>query len=402
MKLLPALLLASTALHVYAADYYVVVPFIKKAAAPAVSMTLSRVELPTGVAGAQYAGQGLGNLLTVLGDTAFNGSGVAWQVASGALPTGLQLDPATGMLSGTPATAGIYSFSVRATYKKVPAEQSYQLSVGYGVALASATLPAATEGQSYTFDFGNLLSVTGDPDYQLANATFGLGSGALPAGLALSARGVLSGTPTAPSGPVAINLAVDYKGGSASKSYTLPAVTAVTRGVNFASHLNGATIANFDNPQYYGPNPYWPYAQHTIYPACTIDWVINSMLCLGNTVIAGDYKPGNARVSTWAQLSGKVQYAVIDLGQPRKFNTAYFYQADQDGRTTSVSLATADALVPHSDLSWTTIGSRSMATTDFKAQKLSFTPVTARYVRIGVAAPASGWIELRGLQLFYE
>jgi uncharacterized repeat protein (TIGR02543 family) len=38
-----------------------------------------------------------------------------YSVSSGSLPSGVSLDPATGQLSGTPATAGSYTFTVRAT-----------------------------------------------------------------------------------------------------------------------------------------------------------------------------------------------------------------------------------------------------------------------------------------------
>jgi uncharacterized repeat protein (TIGR02543 family) len=39
----------------------------------------------------------------------------AYSVSSGTLPSGVSLDPSTGQLSGTPATAGNYTFTVRAT-----------------------------------------------------------------------------------------------------------------------------------------------------------------------------------------------------------------------------------------------------------------------------------------------
>jgi uncharacterized repeat protein (TIGR02543 family) len=39
----------------------------------------------------------------------------AYSVSSGTLPSGVSLDPSTGQLSGTPATAGSYTFAVRAT-----------------------------------------------------------------------------------------------------------------------------------------------------------------------------------------------------------------------------------------------------------------------------------------------
>ncbi|MEU8331181.1 fibronectin type III domain-containing protein [Micromonospora sp. NPDC048839] len=49
--------------------------------------------------------------LTVTGGT----SPFAWSVSAGSLPAGLTLDPATGLLSGTPTVAGTYSFTVRVT-----------------------------------------------------------------------------------------------------------------------------------------------------------------------------------------------------------------------------------------------------------------------------------------------
>jgi hypothetical protein len=36
-------------------------------------------------------------------------------VASGALPSGLLLNPATGLISGTPFQSGIFNFTIRAT-----------------------------------------------------------------------------------------------------------------------------------------------------------------------------------------------------------------------------------------------------------------------------------------------
>ena len=42
------------------------------------------------------------------------GSGVVWRIASGTLPAGLTLDPATGAITGTPRHAGIFRFAVSA------------------------------------------------------------------------------------------------------------------------------------------------------------------------------------------------------------------------------------------------------------------------------------------------
>ncbi|MEU7652757.1 fibronectin type III domain-containing protein [Micromonospora taraxaci] len=49
--------------------------------------------------------------LTVTGGTA----PFAWSVSAGSLPTGLTLDPVTGLLSGTPTVSGTFPFTVRVT-----------------------------------------------------------------------------------------------------------------------------------------------------------------------------------------------------------------------------------------------------------------------------------------------
>jgi len=38
-----------------------------------------------------------------------------WAISAGALPPGLSLDPFTGVLSGTPATSGIFNFTICVT-----------------------------------------------------------------------------------------------------------------------------------------------------------------------------------------------------------------------------------------------------------------------------------------------
>lgn len=42
------------------------------------------------------------------------GTGVAWRIASGTLPSGLMLDPSTGAITGTPRRIGVYRFAVSA------------------------------------------------------------------------------------------------------------------------------------------------------------------------------------------------------------------------------------------------------------------------------------------------
>src|SRR5438445_774632 len=61
--------------------------------------------LPTGAIGAPYSQ----TIAATGGVTPYRWAG------SGSLPAGLQLDPATGALSGTPSTAGTFSFPLQVT-----------------------------------------------------------------------------------------------------------------------------------------------------------------------------------------------------------------------------------------------------------------------------------------------
>jgi hypothetical protein len=61
---------------------------------------------PPGTVDVPYSHQ-----LTVTGGTAPFG----WAISAGTLPPGLSLNPATGLLSGTPSTAGAFDFTVQVT-----------------------------------------------------------------------------------------------------------------------------------------------------------------------------------------------------------------------------------------------------------------------------------------------
>lgn len=74
-----------------------------------------RGTLPAGVESVAYVATGL----TASGD--YVGT-LTWAIASGALPTGLTINPATGVISGTPdaATAGSYTVTISATDDTTP------------------------------------------------------------------------------------------------------------------------------------------------------------------------------------------------------------------------------------------------------------------------------------------
>ena len=135
-----------------------------------------------------------GNTATAVSYT-FVASGtatIAYSLASGALPPGLNLDPATGALTGTPTTPGTYTWVVNALSPFGTADTA-TLSMTVTTAAVptfTAETPPATGalGTAYSYTF----AASGT-----APISFAVHSGSLPPGLTLTAStGVLSGTPT--------------------------------------------------------------------------------------------------------------------------------------------------------------------------------------------------------------
>ncbi|MFV0458314.1 MAG: putative Ig domain-containing protein [Actinomycetales bacterium] len=116
-----------------------------------------------------------------------------YAVTGGSLPTGLTLS-AGGTLSGTPTSSGSFTFTLTATDSTTgtgPAFQAAQytlLVAGPEVTITPDTLPGATAGAAYS---QTLTAGSGTAPY-----TFAVTGGSLPAGLALTTDGTLSGTPT--------------------------------------------------------------------------------------------------------------------------------------------------------------------------------------------------------------
>ncbi|UYK80870.1 putative Ig domain-containing protein [Xanthomonas sacchari] len=136
---------------------------------------------------------------------------------AGTLPSGMSLS-AGGVLSGTPTTAGNFAFTVGVTDANAfTAAQAFTLTVASPtLTLSPPALPAGTAGSAYS----QALSATGGT----APYSYSLATGALPAGLSLSAAGVLSGTPTQAGSFVFTATVTDSTAGvpgQASRSYTL-------------------------------------------------------------------------------------------------------------------------------------------------------------------------------------
>lgn len=165
----------------------------------------------------------------------------AWTIAGGALPPGLIARMSDGTVEGTAGVAGVSQFTLKVRDANgVEAAQSYSLTVNEPLAVKPMDLPALQAGQTVTRAIG----ATGGT----APLHFALASGTLPAGVALTADGSLSGTVTTP-GTFGFGVKVtDVNGATASRLFSLD-VTAADKlraapaALSFTAYQGGAAPA---------------------------------------------------------------------------------------------------------------------------------------------------------------
>ena len=158
-----------------------------------------------------------------------------FSLASGSVPAGLTIN-AAGVISGTPTAPGTTGFTVQvrdSSPTPQTATASLSITIGGTLQIAATTLPQGVVGDSYT---ATLTGLGGNAPY-----TFSLASGSvLPAGLTVSAGGIISGKPTAAgtstftvqlrdstSTPVTVtaNLSITVNGPLAFTTTSLPSIS---------------------------------------------------------------------------------------------------------------------------------------------------------------------------------
>jgi PKD repeat protein len=174
------------------------------------AITLSPSSLPGGAVGVGYS-----QTLAASGGTA----PYTYTLASGDSPGGLSFST-NGVLSGTPATAGTFAFTVAATdSNQCTGSGAYTVTISGGCAaitLLPSNLPRASVGTAYS----QTISASGGTSPYVFKVT----SGSLPAGLILDSSGVLAGTPTA-TGTFGITVtATDDASCEGSRTYSLSVV----------------------------------------------------------------------------------------------------------------------------------------------------------------------------------
>lgn len=136
--------------------------------------------LAGGTAGAAYS-----QAITATGGT----PPYTFSVSSGSLPGGLALDPATGLITGTPVAGGTFTFTVIVVDNAGQrAARSFSLAIAAAPLTVASTVPSAVAGVGYSV---NLNASGGFPPY-----SFAVQAGTLPPGLTLKANGSISGSPT--------------------------------------------------------------------------------------------------------------------------------------------------------------------------------------------------------------
>ena len=182
-------------------------------------ITVSPSSVPAGTTGTPYS-----QIFTQVGASGT----ITWSL-TGALPTGVTFNTATGELSGTPTQTGSFPVTVTATDANgCSGAVSVTLTVNCPtITIGPASLPNGTTGTTY-------------PATQLTQAggtlpiTWDLASGTLPTGLSLSGSGLVSGTPTAAGSFNFTARATDANGCSGTLAYSVnivcPTITVTTTG----------------------------------------------------------------------------------------------------------------------------------------------------------------------------
>jgi hypothetical protein len=148
-------------------------------------ITVNPATLPNGNVGTAY-------------NQAVTGSGgtapYLYTVSSGALPTGLTINNASGVISGSPTTVGTFNFTITATdFNLCPGSRAYTIIIAAAgcpvITLSPNVLPAGAVATPYS----TTISASGGT----APYAFTVIGGALPPGLTLNpATGAITGNPT--------------------------------------------------------------------------------------------------------------------------------------------------------------------------------------------------------------
>jgi hypothetical protein len=139
-----------------------------------------------------------------------------WSLLAGSLPPQLVLAPATGYIIGTPATVGIYNFTLRVTDGCTTVDIATAITNYPALQITTTTLPPAPFNVPYSVQ---LQVAGGAPPY------YWYASSQLPYGLTLNTDGSITGTPQTLETNTFTAYVYDSAGGNASVNLTIGTTT---------------------------------------------------------------------------------------------------------------------------------------------------------------------------------
>ena len=179
-------------------------------------LSIQNQSVPGGTIGQPYSQTFTALAITSTNPVQGSPAAATWTIQSGNLPNGVTFSTA-GVLSGTPATEGSYTFVVRASGGGgVSDTETETLVVRQPLAVSSPF-----RGPAQKAEVGVPFSVTQTATGGNGAFTWSLASGSAPAGLELAPDGTVSGTPAAPGRFAFVMRVTDGEGRVATVNATL-------------------------------------------------------------------------------------------------------------------------------------------------------------------------------------
>ncbi|WP_321475457.1 putative Ig domain-containing protein [uncultured Paludibaculum sp.] len=270
------------------------------------ALTISMASVPNGVVGGAYSP----TLAGTGGSVVYTAS-----LAPGATSPGLTVN-LNGTIAGAPTAARSYGYTMRATdSQSAQASRTSTVVPSSGLAITTTALPTASVGAAYSL---TLAAVGGTPPYKWDLYSGSIVASVLPPGLALSAAGVISGTPTT-SGTYGLTIrVVDSASHEAYQSYSFAvAVGLVVSSTTLPNGSVGVVYAQTLTAAG-GTLPYtWTLASGTLTPGLTLSAAGN----LSGVPTAVGTSTFSVRVTDAAGGSATANY-VITIGTALQISSA--------------------------------------------------------------------------------
>jgi prepilin-type N-terminal cleavage/methylation domain-containing protein len=156
--------------------------------------------------------------------TATGNPAPTFKVTDGALPTGLQLDETSGVISGRPTADGVYTFKVTAHNTKGDDVKSYTVDIAAKPTIAAS----ATDANAIWPGQQGLSYYTSEPISVQSRTSVTVEAIGLPTGLSMDTTGKITGTPTT-AGTYNVTLKATNRAGITTRSNV---AMVITSGVN--------------------------------------------------------------------------------------------------------------------------------------------------------------------------